>query len=84
MKKLLELVEELNFEYYERTQDPENSFSVAGNEFYQELFFSDIRLYNSEDESLIDEDGNDMPIKEFLPIAWERNLERVNSLKPFK
>ena len=83
MKEILELIEKLNEDYYERTYDVENSFSVIGNEHFQGVFFSGVCLYNSENDSLSDESGEDISLETYIKGSWDREVDRITSLKPF-
>ena len=82
MKKELELISELNEEYFNRTNDSLNQFYIEGNEFICLLKFNNIVLYDSESDSLMIDD-KDCTIREFMIKSWQEYVQSTISLKPF-
>jgi len=83
MKEELELISELNEDYFSRTNDSHNQFYVFGNDFYSEIRFNDVVLYNSENDSLMNEDGHDITLKEFIEKAWIDYVNTLIKITPF-
>jgi hypothetical protein len=83
-KETLQLIGELNSDYYERTNDAEGQFFVEGNEFAYVIKFNDVLLYNSEDDSLHDHDTDkEIPIKSFLRTSWESYVGKIMNTAAF-
>lgn len=82
MEAVIELISELNSDYFNRTNDSLNQFYIEGNEFAYLIKFGEFVLYNSENDSLI-LDEEDVTIREFMILKWQELVQEVISLKPF-